>query len=148
MVKKEKYNKEVVQMINDFNELLLNCKENKFSVGQLNFSIISKYYKLLKKIKPINNIEINQIVERLPCHIWILNKFLFEILFWGLAFIGIVLYLIYLPIFKGWFAIFIVIFSIIYIFTRGWILSKEFDFRGVVYELYLIANKNRTEPHR
>lgn len=131
---------EIIKILNIFLELKRKYTihyDRNFWLCEWDYKIIKEYHivrKLLKKEQK-NYIFIEEKLRWLPKRVWYLRKNVFEITFIFLSLVSLILYLNYIPLFKGQLAVWFLLVSLIYLFSRYGIINRFYRISSVILQL-------------
>jgi hypothetical protein len=132
------YNK-LLKLLIDFNSFLIKeppLRETLILSKKSN-KIIRKYYSLKREIKrnEILSPNIQQLINNLPVHVWLLQKYVMESILTILTVCLIIPYLMFIPTFRGQFSFFIGGVFLIWYFLRRAIYNLNSDLNYFITEL-------------
>ncbi len=109
----------------------------RFWLCEWDSKIIKEYHtirKLLKKEQK-NYSFIREHLRWLPRRVWYLRKNVFEITFILSSIISTVLYLVYVPVFKGQLSVWVPLVLLVYLFSRYGIINRSNRITSVILQL-------------
>jgi hypothetical protein len=103
--------------------------ERNFFYSKLDRETVSFYYRLRRTIKGSNIASpgIKQLVKKMPAHVWLLRKGVFEGLMISGLLIVLFFYIKYVPIFKGYLPVYICFSALSWFFLRRAIENLDAD---------------------
>lgn len=103
--------------------------ERNFFYSKLDRETVRSYYRLRKLIKESNMAppEIKLLVKKMPAHVWLLRKGVFEVLMICGLLLILSLYIKYVPIFKGYLPVYISFSGLSWFFLRRAIWNLNAD---------------------
>lgn len=101
-------------------------KKTRWVISCLTKTEYREYCQLKKELKnlPERYFSVSQMVNSLPCNIWLYRKYYFELVFALFFIVALVLYFLYVPFFKGQLSVFLGVAVLVWYFTSEGFLFK------------------------
>ena len=132
-----KFKEEIKQFVDSDHKYEFNT--NLFPLSCFSVKYIRDYYKIRKRIIGLKQYRIH---HRPPLHMWLLIKYLFEIVFFIIHILLFSIYIVNTPVFKGRISFYFGIFALSYLLFRKYAVKMRYkSIRVLRYYFESLRNK-------